>query len=50
MISWIYENPRRSFYGWSRFKVMREKCCSYFDWFEEEVNKRTKEVIKSLKT
>jgi hypothetical protein len=49
MTSWTYENPGRRFYGCGGFKVMRKKGCNHFEWFDEEMSFRAKEVIRSLK-
>ena len=49
MTSWTHENPGRRFYGCGIFKVMRKKGCNYFQWVDEEMSSRAKEMVRSLK-
>ncbi|CAK8560900.1 unnamed protein product [Lathyrus sativus] len=49
MTSWTYDNRRRIFHGCGNFKVMRKKGCNYFQWFDEDMSSRAKDVIRSLK-
>ncbi|CAK8567644.1 unnamed protein product [Lathyrus sativus] len=49
MMSWTYDNLERRFHGCGNFKVMRKKGCIYFQWFDEDVSSRAKDVIRSLK-
>lgn len=49
MMSWTYEYPGRRFHGCGNFKVMRKKRCNYFEWFDEDMSNRAKDVIRSLK-
>ncbi|XP_058755918.1 uncharacterized protein At4g04775-like [Vicia villosa] len=49
MTSWSYANPGRRFYGCGNFRVMRKKGCNHFEWFDEEMSNRAKDVIRSLK-
>ncbi|CAK8537398.1 unnamed protein product [Lathyrus sativus] len=49
MTSWTYDNPGRRFHGCGNFKVMRKKGCNYFQWVDEDMSSRAKDVIRSLK-
>ncbi|CAK8576713.1 unnamed protein product [Lathyrus sativus] len=49
MTSWTYDNPGRRFHGCDNFKVMRKKGCNYFQWVDEDMSSRAKDVIRSLK-
>ncbi|CAK8577851.1 unnamed protein product [Lathyrus sativus] len=49
MTSWTYDNPGRRFHGCGNFKVMRKKGYNYFQWVDEDMSSRAKDVIRSLK-
>ncbi|XP_058750014.1 uncharacterized protein At4g04775-like [Vicia villosa] len=49
MTSWTYENPGRRFNGCGNYKVMKKKQCNYFQWYDEDMSGRAKDVIRSLK-
>ena len=49
MTSWTHENPGRRFHGCGNFKVIRKKGCNYFQWVDEEMSSRAKEMVRSLK-
>ncbi|CAK8562913.1 unnamed protein product [Lathyrus sativus] len=49
MTSWTYDNFGRRFHGCGNFKVMRKKVCNYFQWFDEDMSRCAKDVIRSLK-
>ncbi|XP_057793164.1 uncharacterized protein LOC131009773 [Salvia miltiorrhiza] len=46
MTSWTDENPGRRFYGCRNWK---KKNCGFFDWIDEPINGRAKQVINELK-
>ncbi|XP_057770851.1 uncharacterized protein LOC130990642 [Salvia miltiorrhiza] len=46
MTSWTDENPGRRFYGCRNWKM---KNCGYFDWLDEPISERAKDVINELK-
>ncbi|XP_057768008.1 uncharacterized protein LOC130988235 [Salvia miltiorrhiza] len=46
MTSWTEDNPGRRFYGCRNWKT---KNCGYFDWMDEPMSERAKEVINDLK-
>ncbi|XP_057771070.1 uncharacterized protein LOC130990858 [Salvia miltiorrhiza] len=46
MTSWTDENPGRRFYGCRNWKT---KNCGFFDWLDEPISERGKEVINELK-
>ncbi|XP_057791580.1 uncharacterized protein LOC131008643 [Salvia miltiorrhiza] len=46
MTSWTEENPGRRFY---RCRNWKSKNCGYFDWIDEPITERAKEVINHLK-
>ncbi|XP_057788896.1 uncharacterized protein LOC131005819 [Salvia miltiorrhiza] len=45
MTSWTEDNPGRRFYGCRNWKT---KNCGYFDWMDEPMSERAKEVINDL--
>ncbi|XP_058722190.1 uncharacterized protein At4g04775-like [Vicia villosa] len=49
MTSWTYENPGRRFHGCGNFKVMKRKGCNYFQWVDEDMSNRAKDLIRTLK-
>ena len=49
MTSWTYANPGRRFYGCGSFRGMRKKGCNHFEWVDEEMSSRAKDVIRNLK-
>nr|XP_004488631.1 uncharacterized protein LOC101512886 [Cicer arietinum] len=59
--SWTSENPGRRFHGCGFYKLQGTSCfaamlfqlqgkksCNFFDWFDEPMTERAKEVIMSL--
>ncbi|KAK2355375.1 pentatricopeptide repeat-containing protein [Trifolium repens] len=48
MTAWTNENPGRRFHGCGMYKLQGKKECNYFEWVDDEMNPRAKEVILSL--
>ncbi|XP_057803108.1 uncharacterized protein LOC131018399 [Salvia miltiorrhiza] len=46
MTSWTDENPGRRFYGCRNWKT---KNCGLFDWIDEPMTERAKDIINELK-
>ncbi|XP_057803710.1 uncharacterized protein LOC131019043 [Salvia miltiorrhiza] len=46
MTSWTDENPGRRFYGCRNWKTQN---CGFFDWYDEPMSERAREVINGLK-
>nr|XP_004514729.1 uncharacterized protein LOC101498038 [Cicer arietinum] len=46
--SWTAENTGRRFHGCGFYKLQGKKSCNFFDWFDEPMTERAKEVIMSL--
>ncbi|XP_058752912.1 uncharacterized protein LOC131639290 [Vicia villosa] len=46
--SWTKENPGRRFNGCGLYKLQGRKGCNFFNWYDEEMSGRAKEVILSL--
>ncbi|XP_058775893.1 uncharacterized protein At4g04775-like [Vicia villosa] len=49
MTSWTYENPGRRFHGCGNYKVMGKKGCNYFEWVDDDMSNRAKDMIRYLK-
>ncbi|XP_058725508.1 uncharacterized protein LOC131596784 [Vicia villosa] len=48
MTSWTDANPGRRFYGCGMYKLYGKKGCSHFEWYDEEMSLRAKDLICSL--
>ncbi|XP_058784113.1 uncharacterized protein LOC131658880 [Vicia villosa] len=46
--SWTSQNPGRRFYGCGLYKLQGRKGCAYFEWYDEQLEERSNEVINSL--